>query len=115
MPDATFVTHLECSLTGKRYPADQPHNLSQAGKPLLVRYDLEALAGAVPRASLGQREEDLWRYREFLPVRQAANRISLGNNARRSSGSTGGKRTPWSRTSRACPRARSRPAASVSR
>ena len=34
------VTYLECSLTGERYEAGKPHNLSRAGKPLLVRYDL---------------------------------------------------------------------------
>ena len=34
----TFVTHLECSVTGERYPADELHNLSRAGKPLLVRH-----------------------------------------------------------------------------
>ena len=34
----TFVTHLECSYTGKTYPADQLHGLSEAGKPLLVRF-----------------------------------------------------------------------------
>ena len=37
-----YVTHLECSATGEQHPADRPHNLSRAGKPLLVRYDLEA-------------------------------------------------------------------------
>ncbi len=26
----TFVTHLECSLTGERYEADQLHGLSRA-------------------------------------------------------------------------------------
>ena len=31
----TFVTHLECSYTGKIYPADRLHGLSDAGKPLL--------------------------------------------------------------------------------
>ena len=36
----TFVTHLECAMTGERYEAGQIHNLSKAGKPLLVRYDL---------------------------------------------------------------------------
>ena len=40
----TFVTHLECSLTGERYEADQLHGLSRAGRPLLVRYDLDARA-----------------------------------------------------------------------
>jgi threonine synthase len=42
----TFVTHLECSVTGERHRADELHNLSRAGKPLLVRYDLEAVAKA---------------------------------------------------------------------
>ena len=36
MPDyPTYVTHLECSYTGERYPADQVHGLSAAGKPEL--------------------------------------------------------------------------------
>ena len=42
-----FVTHLECSLTGERHEAGRLHNLSQAGKPLLVRYDLAAVRRAV--------------------------------------------------------------------
>jgi len=78
IPDtSTFVTHLECSMTGARYPADQLHNLSDAGKPLLVRYDLPAIAEAVDRDELATREPDLWRYREFLPVRPE-NIVSLG-------------------------------------
>ena len=28
----TFVTHLECSATGERYPADELHNVSRTGK-----------------------------------------------------------------------------------
>ena len=43
----TFVTHLECSLVGDHYEADQLHGVSKAGKPLLVRYDLEAVKAAV--------------------------------------------------------------------
>ena len=74
----TFVTHLECSLTGETYPADTVHGLSRAGKPLLVRYDLDGLGAAVSRDALAGRTEGLWRYREILPVRRAGNRISLG-------------------------------------
>ena len=69
----TFVTHLECSYTGKQYPADQLHGLSEAGKPLLVRYDLDALGKAVSKQDLIQRLPELWRYREFLPVRRSGN------------------------------------------
>jgi threonine synthase len=73
-----FVTHLECSLTGEHYEPGRPHNLSKAAKPLLVRYDLEALARTVTKADLATRPEDLWRYREFLPIRDPANIITLG-------------------------------------
>ena len=74
----TFVTHLECSLTGERYPADQLHGLSKAGKPLLVRYDLDGVRRAFPRDALASRPQTLWRYREMLPVRRAENVLSLG-------------------------------------
>ncbi|QDZ08340.1 threonine synthase [Sphingomonas panacisoli] len=74
----TFVTHLECSLTGQRYEADQLHNLSAAGKPLLVRYDLGAVRGFLPRAMVEARATDLWRWRELLPVRRTENVVSLG-------------------------------------
>jgi threonine synthase len=75
---ATFVTHLECSLTGERYEADQLHGLSRAGRPLLVRYDLDAVAKHLPRDTLAARPTDLWRWRELLPVRRTANIVSLG-------------------------------------
>jgi threonine synthase len=74
----TFVTHLECSATGERYPADELHNLSRAGKPLLVRYDLAGVKKSLSREALAQRPRDLWRYRELLPVRRVENIVSLG-------------------------------------
>jgi threonine synthase len=74
----TFVTHLECSMTGERYEADQVHGLSKAGKPLLVRYDLTALRKAVSKEALAERTGGFWRYREFLPVRHAKNVVELG-------------------------------------
>jgi threonine synthase len=74
----TFVTHLDCALTGERYPADAVHNLSRAGKPLLVRYDLAGVAQALSKAALAARPPDLWRYRELLPVRRAQDIVSLG-------------------------------------
>ena len=74
----TFVTHLECSLTGERYEAGELHNLSRAGRPLLVRYDLDAVGAALSRESLEARDTDLWRWRELLPVRHTASIISLG-------------------------------------
>ncbi len=74
----TFVTHLECSATGEKYPADEIHNLSRAGKPLLVRYDLAGVKKELTKEKLASRPPDLWRYRELLPVRRKEDIVSLG-------------------------------------
>jgi threonine synthase len=74
----TFVTHLECSETGEKYPADEIHNLSRVGKPLLVRYDLGGVKKALSKDALAARPPDLWRYRELLPVRRKEDIVSLG-------------------------------------
>jgi threonine synthase len=74
----SFVTHLECSLTGERYPADTLHGLSRAGRPLLVRYDLDGVRHALRRTALAERPQILWRYRELLPVRRPENIVALG-------------------------------------
>lgn len=74
----TFVTHLECGMEHDHYAADQLQGLSKAGKPLLVKYDLNALAQSVSQAELATRPATLWRYREFLPVRKSENIVSLG-------------------------------------
>lgn len=75
---STFVTHLECSMTGERYEADQLHGLSRVGRPLLVRFDLDAIKAALTKATLEARQTDLWRWRELLPVRRTENIVSLG-------------------------------------
>jgi threonine synthase len=72
------VTHLECSLTGERYEAGQIHNLSRAGKPLLVRYDLEAAKRTLSRESIAAREPGMWKWRELLPLPEGAAPVSLG-------------------------------------
>ncbi|MDA7864956.1 threonine synthase [bacterium] len=74
----TFVTHLECGKTETHYEADQLHGLSEVGSPLIVRYDLKGISEAVSKAELQSRPADLWRYREFLPVRHTKNIVSLG-------------------------------------
>ncbi|MBA3577604.1 MAG: threonine synthase, partial [Sphingomonas sp.] len=73
-----FVTHLECSLTGERYPAGQLHNLSTAGKPLLVRYDLAAARETLTKDSIAGREPTMWKWKELLPLPQGVAPVSLG-------------------------------------
>lgn len=65
-------------MTGAHHPAHTLHNLSRDGYPLLVRYDLDAVAQAFDKATLATRASTLWRYGELLPLRDPVNRISLG-------------------------------------
>ena len=55
----TFVTHLECGLDGDRYESDQIHRLSKAGRPLLVKYDMDAAAESVSKSDLHERPADM--------------------------------------------------------
>ncbi len=73
-----FVTHLECSLTGERYEAGQVHNLSRAGKPLLVRYDLDRAKQSLIKENICARENSMWKWRELLPLPEGAEPVSLG-------------------------------------
>jgi threonine synthase len=70
------VAHLECSLTGERYEAGRVHNLSKAGKPLLVRYDIDAARGTLTRESIAARQPGMWKWRELLPYE--GDPVSLG-------------------------------------
>lgn len=72
------LSHLDCSKTGKRYDADQVQGVSEAGVPLLARYDLERVRETVTPADLAGRPATLWRYHEVLPVRDETNIVTLG-------------------------------------
>jgi len=73
----SFVTHLEGSLDGSRHDHRQLQT-THAGRPLLVRYDLGAIARAVARAEIERRPATLWRWRELLPVEADEHVVSLG-------------------------------------
>ena len=77
--DNYYVTHLECSMTGKKYEANKIHGLSEVGRPLLVRYDLEKLKNEVSRDDItNSKTNGLWRYSSLLPVKNPDDRVSLG-------------------------------------
>ena len=77
-----FVTHLECANCGDRYAAGEVHNLCTAcGKPLWVRYDLEAVKQRLHKQDLLDRPSTLWRFLELLPVADPAHIVSLGETA----------------------------------
>ena len=73
------VTHLECANCHKKYEANKLHNLCiECGKPLLVRYDLKKASETLTKKSLLNRQPNLWRYREVLPVENDENIVCLG-------------------------------------
>ena len=77
-----FVTHLECSYSGKAYPKQVVHELCTCcdkPKPLIVKYDLAGIRASLTKKELRERTEPgFWKYREFLPVESTRNVSSLG-------------------------------------
>ena len=74
----SYATHLECSVSAESYDITQLQGLSAAGKPLLARYDLDALRRAVTREEIMARAPGLWRWHELLPLTRASHIVSLG-------------------------------------
>jgi threonine synthase len=72
------LSHLECSRTGARSDADVVQGVSEAGVPLLARYDIELAGRTLTREALAGRPPTLWRYHEMLPVRDPGKIVSLG-------------------------------------
>ena len=108
-----------------RHPSGMRHEASatkrtscrtsrKAGKPLLVRYDLDGVGGADQGRAGASARTDLWRWRELLPVRKAAAssawaRADAARRAAAARAARGGESS--SRTRAACRPARSRRAA----
>jgi len=66
-------------LTGERFEHDYPHRLNPAnGKPLLARYDLAKASETLTKSAIADREPNMWRYREVMPVVDPANIVTLG-------------------------------------
>jgi threonine synthase len=75
----SYLSHLECTACGLRHEAERLQTVCTAcGKVLFARYDLDAVRQAVRPSDFAGRRWDMWRYWELLPVRDAANVISLG-------------------------------------
>ena len=69
---------MECSVCNRHYSAGVPQNLCACGGAMLVRYDLDAVRPGWRRDALSGAEATMWRYAPVLPVRNAANVVSLG-------------------------------------
>lgn len=74
----SYLTYLECALCGRTFDADQlQRTCPDCARPLLARYDVEALRTRGREAVLTD-EPTMWRYRALLPVRRAESVVTLG-------------------------------------
>jgi threonine synthase len=65
-------------VTGERVPAGEVHNLSPAGAPLLVRYDLDRIGASWSKAEVAAGPATMWRYGKVLPVQDAGHVVTMG-------------------------------------
>ncbi len=73
----SYFSHLYCPKCSETYEKNRPVNLCKCGGPLLASYNLKS-AGEFKKEDLKGRPENMWRYREMLPVEDPKNIVSLG-------------------------------------
>jgi threonine synthase len=64
----TYFTGLRCRMCGASYPAEALFTCGECLGPLEVTYDYDAIRAAVTPAVIAARPQNLWRYRELLPI-----------------------------------------------
>jgi threonine synthase len=82
VPTGSALTHLEGGLSGRTYEADELATTDpDDGRPLLARYDLTDVRGALERSLSSPRRWGLWRWAPLLPVRDRRHVVSLGEGS----------------------------------
>ncbi|MDR0663279.1 MAG: threonine synthase [Spirochaetaceae bacterium] len=74
----SFISALCCPKCGKEYDHLKIQHICECGGPLLAVYDMPQAGKHLSPELLKERPPNLWRYRELLPVLDAANIVSLG-------------------------------------
>src|SRR5215467_13793020 len=75
---ANTVTHLECSVCGKRFQPGKIYNLCDCSGPLLVNYDLAKLRQTWTPEAPAKGPNTMWRYAPVLPPVNESTIVSLG-------------------------------------
>ena len=63
-----FVRGLKCRLCGKTFPKEPLNFCTEDFGPLEVDYDYDAIAEALSRSKISLRPNNMWRFRELLPL-----------------------------------------------
>src|SRR5215471_4797366 len=64
----SYVTGLKCRECGQEYPVSPLHVCEMCFGPLEVAYDYGAIKAVISRETIERRPQNLWRYRELLPI-----------------------------------------------
>ena len=64
----SFFSGLRCHLCGTAFPGEALFVCDQCLGPLEATYDYEGVKGVLTREMVESRPENLWRYRELLPI-----------------------------------------------
>jgi threonine synthase len=72
----SYVKMLKCRECGKEYPPIKIHACERCFGPLEVVYDINSMN--IDKHIIEERDKTLWRYRELLPLEDAAKIIDLG-------------------------------------
>lgn len=67
----------KCRVCGKEYDVDAIIYNCECGGLLEIKYDFESIKEKVSKESLRERELGVWRYLDYLPVKDPAKIVSL--------------------------------------
>ena len=77
-----YALHLKCDECRQTHPMNQPVNTCPNCCGLLdVEYDLEAIGKALDLEAVIHRPPNVWRWKEFLPIADERNIVTLGEGA----------------------------------
>ncbi len=75
----SYLSHLECSYCDNKFESNKLWNLCPfCSKPLIARYNLNAIKQSYSREDIISTESTLWRYKELLPIIDTRHILSLG-------------------------------------
>ncbi|RMG68640.1 MAG: threonine synthase, partial [Nitrospirae bacterium] len=63
-----FVTALKCRECGRQYSIEPIYVCEFCFGPLEVVYDYQRIKKAISKKRIENRDENLWRYKELLPI-----------------------------------------------
>lgn len=73
----SYVQSLQSAINGTALDPQKVHTTHE-GRPIWVRYDLDAIGRAIQPSVFASRPPDLWRYRELLPLPFDVAPVTLG-------------------------------------